>query len=187
VLVDTRQHELGSALLATAGALFFGLGFGRVLQLVYSRAWRIQLPAKRSDQGRYALVLLGLYGMLLLLLVQVKELRGGPSWDNLAVSPGWVALLTAFFVWGPRLLTYKELSRRDCSGGGLDGGRARRADGALESRARGLARLLRAGLRRLRRRDGDLLLDRLRVVARRLRGEPVAALAVRRQMRAAGS
>jgi uncharacterized BrkB/YihY/UPF0761 family membrane protein len=113
VLVDTRQHELGSALLATAGALFFGLGFGRVLQLVYSRAWRIQLPAKRSDQGRYALVLLGLYGMLLLLLVQVKELRGGPSWDNLAVSPGWVALLTAFFVWGPRLLTYKELSRRD--------------------------------------------------------------------------
>src|SRR3954447_10213348 len=69
VLVDTRTHELGSALLAVAGALFFGLGFGRVLQLVHTRAWRLELPKKRSDQGRYALVLLGLCGLLMLLLV----------------------------------------------------------------------------------------------------------------------
>ena len=66
VLVDTRTHELGSALLAIAGALFFGLGFGRVLQLVHVRAWRLELPKKRSDQPRYALVLLGLCGLLLL-------------------------------------------------------------------------------------------------------------------------
>src|SRR6476661_4669436 len=32
VLVDNRTHELGSALFAIAGALFFGLNFGRVLQ-----------------------------------------------------------------------------------------------------------------------------------------------------------
>jgi membrane protein len=113
VLVDTRTHELGSALLAVAGALFFGLGFGRVLQLVHVRAWRLELPKKRSDQGRYALVLLGLCGLLLLLLVQAKELTGGPSWDNLAVAPGWVALLTVFFIWAPRLLTYGQLSWRD--------------------------------------------------------------------------
>src|SRR5262249_28695579 len=31
VLVHTRHHELGTALLAIAGALFFGIGFGRVL------------------------------------------------------------------------------------------------------------------------------------------------------------
>ena len=32
VLEEGKAHELGSALLAIAGALFFGLGFGRVLQ-----------------------------------------------------------------------------------------------------------------------------------------------------------
>ena len=77
VLVDTHTHELGSALLAMAGALFFGLGFGRVLQLVHSRAWRLELRKKASDPARYAVVLLGLYGLLLLLLVQAKELRAG--------------------------------------------------------------------------------------------------------------
>src|SRR3954452_17906912 len=112
VLGEGRSHELGSALLAIAGALFFGLGFGRVLQLVHTRAWRLELPKKRSDQGRYALVLLGLCSLLMLLLVQAKELTGGPGWDNLAVSPGWVALLTVFFIWAPRLLTYGELSWR---------------------------------------------------------------------------
>jgi membrane protein len=113
VLIDTRTHELGSALLAMVGALFFGLGFGRVLQLVHSRAWRLELPKKATDQGRYAVVLLGLYGLLLLLLVQATELKGGPPWDNLAVSPGWVVLLTGFFVWAPRLLTYGRLPWRD--------------------------------------------------------------------------
>jgi hypothetical protein len=69
VLVQGRAHELGSALLAIAGALFFGLGFGRVLQLVHVRAWRLALPRGAGDQFRYAAVLLGLYGLILLLLV----------------------------------------------------------------------------------------------------------------------
>ena len=33
VLGEGRSHQFGSALLAIGGALFFGLGFGRVLQL----------------------------------------------------------------------------------------------------------------------------------------------------------
>src|SRR5919201_3616657 len=74
VLVQDRAHELGSALLAIAGALFFGLGYGRVLQLVYVRAWRLSLPTRQADQARYAIVLLSLYGLILLLLVQAKEL-----------------------------------------------------------------------------------------------------------------
>src|SRR5204862_8159792 len=45
VLVQDRHHELGSALLAIAGALFFGLGFGRVLQIVHTRAWQIPEPS----------------------------------------------------------------------------------------------------------------------------------------------
>jgi membrane protein len=113
VLVDTRTHELGSALFAIAGALFFGLGFGRVLQLVHVRAWGITLPRRQADQTRYAAVLLGLYGLILLLLVQLNELAGRPSWAGLAVAPGWVALLVVFFVWAPRLLTHDLISRRD--------------------------------------------------------------------------
>jgi uncharacterized BrkB/YihY/UPF0761 family membrane protein len=99
VLVQDRSHELGSALLAVAGALFFGVGFGRVLQLVYVRNWKLPLPRRESDQARFAIVLIGLYGLILLLLVQAKELEGTVSWAGTAVAPGWVALLVLFFVW----------------------------------------------------------------------------------------
>jgi len=113
VLVETRSHELGSALLAVAAALFFGLGFGRVIQLVHVRAWRLDLPRRDTDQWRYGVVLLGVYGLILVLLVQLAELKGGLEWARLVVAPGWVALLVLFFVWAPRLLTHKLISRRD--------------------------------------------------------------------------
>ena len=113
VLVQDRVHELGSALLAIAGALFFGLGFGRVLQLVHARAWRIALPSRQTDQARYAVVLLGLYGLILLLLVQLAELAGGPSWARFALTPGWIALLVVYFAWVPRMLTHKLIGWRD--------------------------------------------------------------------------
>ena len=113
VLVDDRTHKLGSALFAIAGALFFGLNFGRVLQLVHARAWRISLPRSQSDQGLYAAVLLGLYGLILLLLVQLTELRGSPGWVGNLLALGWVGLLVMFFVWAPWLLTHKLIARRD--------------------------------------------------------------------------
>jgi membrane protein len=113
VLVHDRAHELGSALLAIAGALFFGIGFGRVLQLVHARAWRIALPSRQTDQARYAVVLLGLYGLILLLLVQLTELAGGPSWTRFALTPGWVALLVVYFAWAARVLTHKLIGWRD--------------------------------------------------------------------------
>jgi uncharacterized BrkB/YihY/UPF0761 family membrane protein len=113
VLVQDRAHELGSALLAAAGALFFGLGFGRVLQLVHVRAWRLELPSRQKDQGRYAIVLLGLYGLILLLLLQLAELAGGPSWARFALTPGWVGLLILYFAWVARFLTHKQLGWRD--------------------------------------------------------------------------
>src|SRR5207248_11136193 len=53
VLGEGRSHELGSALLAVGGALFFGLGFGRVLQLVHSRSWQLALPTRQTDQLLY--------------------------------------------------------------------------------------------------------------------------------------
>jgi uncharacterized BrkB/YihY/UPF0761 family membrane protein len=113
VLVEDRAHELASMLLAVAGALFFGLGFGRVLQLVHARAWGLELPARQTDQALYAAVLLGLYGLILLLLVQLKELEGGPSWAGRVLALGWLALLVLFFVWAPRLLTHGRIASRD--------------------------------------------------------------------------
>jgi membrane protein len=113
VLVEGHAHELGSALLAIASALFFGLGFGRVLQLVHTRAWRLDVPTKQTDQALYASVLVGLYGLILLLLVQLTELKGGPLWVGWTLALGWVGLLVVFFVWAPSLLTHKLVSRRD--------------------------------------------------------------------------
>lgn len=113
VLSDTRAHELGSVLLAMAGALFCGLGFGRVLQLVHARAWRITLPGRGADHAVYATVLLGIYGLILLLLVQLNELKGSPRWVGLTLAVGWIALLVGFFVWAPWLLTHKQIARRD--------------------------------------------------------------------------
>jgi membrane protein len=113
VLVDDRTHKLGSALFAVAGALFFGLNFGRVLQLVHARAWQILLPRRQTDQALYAAVLLGLYGLILLLLVQLTQLRGSPAWVGNTLALGWVGLLVAFFVWAPWLLTHKRLTQRE--------------------------------------------------------------------------
>jgi len=113
VLSQDRAHELGAALLAIASALFFGLNFGRVLQLVHARAWRIALPTRQTDEALYAGVLLGLYGLILVLLVQLTELRGSPSWVGMTLALGWVGLLVGFFVWAPSLLTHRLIARRD--------------------------------------------------------------------------
>jgi membrane protein len=113
VLADTRVHELGSALIAIAGALFFGLGFGRVLQLVHMRAWRVSVPGRPTDQGLYAAVLLALYGLIVLLLFQLSELSGASPWIGKVLAVGWAGLLVLFFTWVPSLLLHRQVSRRD--------------------------------------------------------------------------
>lgn len=112
VLGGTRRHELGSAAFAIAGALIFGLGFGRVLQLIHARAWRISLKVSVRDQGLYTAVLLGFYGLILLLLAQLNTLGGAPGWLGPTLAVGWIALLVLFFVWAPWLLLHKQISRR---------------------------------------------------------------------------
>jgi membrane protein len=113
VLAEGHSHQLGSALLAIAGSLYFGLGFGRVLQLVHARAWQLSMPSKQADQAIYGAVLLGLYGLILLLLLQLTEIHGIPGWVDLTLALGWVGLLVLFFVWAPWLLTHKLIPRRN--------------------------------------------------------------------------
>jgi membrane protein len=113
VLVDSQTHELGSALLAIAGALVFGVGFGRVLQLVHARAWQITVPHRETDRARYAAVLLGLYLLIVLLLTQLDELGTRGLWVDLSSIPVWISLLILFFTWSPRFLTHNQLAWRD--------------------------------------------------------------------------
>src|SRR3954451_6330591 len=113
VLGEGRSHELGSALVAIASALVFGIGFGRVLQLVHARAWKLDLRTGPFDQIGYGVVLAGLYGLLLLLLLQLKEFHTGSTLVKALLGVGWVGFLTLFFDLAPWLLTHKQISRRD--------------------------------------------------------------------------
>jgi membrane protein len=113
VLGEGRSHELGSALLAIVGSLVFGIGFGHVLQLVHARAWELDLPTGVFDQVGYGAVLAGLYGLLLLLLLQLNDLHSRSTVIKALLGVGWVACLTLFFVLVPWLLTHKLVARRD--------------------------------------------------------------------------
>jgi uncharacterized BrkB/YihY/UPF0761 family membrane protein len=113
VLGAGRSHELGSALLAIASALVFGIGFGHVLQLVHARAWKLDLRTGVSDQLGYGAVLAGLYGLLLLLLLQLNDLHTGSTVVKALLGIGWAGFLTLFFVVVPWLLTHKQVAPRD--------------------------------------------------------------------------
>jgi membrane protein len=113
VLAAGRSHELGSALIAIASALVFGVGFGHVLQLVYARAWQLDLQTGVSDQLGYGAVLAGLYGLLMLLLLQLNEFHTRSAVVKALLGIGWVGFLMLFFVVAPWLLTHKQISPRD--------------------------------------------------------------------------
>lgn len=119
VLGAGRSHELGSALLAIASALVFGVGFGKVLQLVHARAWNLDLRPRTADQIGYGVVLAALYGLLMLLLLQLNELHNHNTVVKALLGLGWVAFLTLFFVLAPWYLTHRELTTRDLLPGGI--------------------------------------------------------------------
>lgn len=113
VLGEGRSHELGSALIAIASALVFGIGFGHVLQLVHARAWRLDLRTGLWDQVGYGAVLAGLYGLLMLLLLQLNEFHTRSTIVKALLGIGWAGVLTLFFVIAPWLLTHRQVARRD--------------------------------------------------------------------------
>jgi len=113
VLGEGRSHELGSALFAIAGALVFGVGFGHVLQLVHARAWQLDLRTGVVDQVGYGAVLAGLYGLLLLLLLQLNDFHTRSTVVKALLGIGWTGFLMLFFVVVPWLLTHKQIAPRD--------------------------------------------------------------------------
>jgi membrane protein len=113
VLGEGRAHELGSALIAIVSALVFGVGFGHVLQLVHARAWQLDLRTGLPDQIGYGAVLAGLYGLLMVLLVQLNEFHPSSTTVKVLVGIGWVGFLVLFFVVAPWLLTHRQVAPRD--------------------------------------------------------------------------
>jgi membrane protein len=110
VLGAGRSHELGSALLAIAGALVFGIGFGRVLQRVHARAWQ---PEFRIDQLGCGAVLAGLYGLLVLLLIQLNDFHPRAAVVKALLGLASAGFLILFFVVAPWLLTHKQVTPRE--------------------------------------------------------------------------
>jgi membrane protein len=113
VLGEGRSHELGSALIAIGSALVFGIGFGHVLQLVHARAWQLELRTGVFDQLGYGAVLAGLYGLLMLLLLQLNEFHTRSTVVKALLGIGWAGVLTLFFTVVPWLLTHKRVAPRD--------------------------------------------------------------------------
>ena len=173
VLVD-MAHELGSALLAIAGALFFGLGFGRVLQSCTRVRGGSSFDAARRTRAATRSCCSSCTGSSRCFSSRRRSSRAarrGRASPSLPAGPRcWL-----YFAWSPRFLTHGRLAWGDVVPGA-----------ALT--AVGLVVLMivsswvmevwidfyAQGLRRLRRRDGDLLLARVQLVRDRRLREPVA-------------
>jgi membrane protein len=120
VVAGTSGHKLGTTLFAVANVFIFGRGFGRALQLVHTRSWKIDLGKPQFfDQARYLLTLLVPIGFLLLYVVQTNALHGQPSWIGWLLVPVWVVALVWYFVWMPRMLLHKRVSARDILPGAI--------------------------------------------------------------------
>jgi membrane protein len=112
-LVGAQDDRLVAVIVAVANVAIFGLGFGRVLQLAHSRVWGLSLTRSVADQGRYLAVLLALMALACAGVLQVQYVRGAPSGLGPALDAAWLAVLTAYFVWAPRLLLHRRVGARD--------------------------------------------------------------------------
>jgi len=120
VLTSAGGHQLGATLIAVADVLLFGMGFGRVLQIAHARSWRIDLGKPQfTDQFRYVGTLGIPLGLVLVYIVQTKELHGQPSWIGWVLVPVWLLVLCAYFVWMPQTLLHGRVAKRDVVPGAL--------------------------------------------------------------------
>ncbi len=113
VLVGAGEDRLVAVIVAVANIAIFGLGFGRVLQLAHARIWGLPLTRSIADQGRYLAVLLALMWLTCVGVLQIQYVREAPSWVGWVIDAGWLAVLTAYFVWAPRLLLHRRVGIRD--------------------------------------------------------------------------
>jgi membrane protein len=114
VLAGSGNHKFSATLLAIINLFFFGVGFGRVLQLVHARSWGLDLRKNALlDQGLYYGILAVLALMTFLYVLQTHALRNSPSWIGWLLDVGWLALLVGFFTWAPWLLLHRQVAWRN--------------------------------------------------------------------------
>jgi uncharacterized BrkB/YihY/UPF0761 family membrane protein len=114
VLAGSGNHKLSAALLAIINLFFFGVGFGRVLQLAHARSWGLDLRKNALlDQSVYYGILAALAVISFVYVLQTKALRGSPAWIGYVLDIGWLALLVGFFTWAPWLLLHRAVAARD--------------------------------------------------------------------------
>jgi len=120
IMTGASSNKLAAALIAAIDLFFFGLGFGRVLQLAHARSWGLDLRKNALvDQLRFLEVLAALFVLTLLYVLQTRSLRGQPSWIGWVLDIGWLAVVTGFFVWAPRLLLHRRVTAREILPGGV--------------------------------------------------------------------
>jgi membrane protein len=114
VMVGSSTHKFSAVLIAIINLFFFGVGFGRVLQLVHARAWGIDLRKNALlDQSLYYGILVALTLLTFLFVVQTHALRGSAAWIGYVLDVGWLFVLIGFFVWSPWLLLHRRVPARD--------------------------------------------------------------------------
>jgi membrane protein len=114
VMLGAGEHKISAVFIAVVDLFFFGLGFGRALQIVHARSWGLDLRKKVvTDQARYAEVLAAIVVGVFVFVLQTRVLRGDPAWIGYVLDIVWFALLLGFFVWAPRLLLHHRVARRD--------------------------------------------------------------------------
>jgi uncharacterized BrkB/YihY/UPF0761 family membrane protein len=114
VLGGASGHKATALLIAVVNVFFFGLGFGRALQLVHARSWGLDLRKRAIvDQLLYLEVLGALSLLILLFVLQTKALEGQPSWIGWLLDLGWLAVLVGFFTYLPWRLLGRRVTAWD--------------------------------------------------------------------------
>jgi membrane protein len=112
---SASSNALAASLAAVASFFIWGIGIGQIYQLVYARAWRVEVNTL-SDQWRFALWFFAFAaGGAVPFLIEGWLSRA--AWA--AIIPAWIVAAMLFWVWTPRFLLHREVSVRRLVPGAL--------------------------------------------------------------------
>jgi uncharacterized BrkB/YihY/UPF0761 family membrane protein len=111
----TSNNLLAASFTVVIGFLIWGLSIGQLYQDVYARSWRNQVGTA-ADQVLFTIWFFVFTGVIALVTVVGSELRAA-GW--LALLPVWIAGSVLFWLWTPRFLLRRKISRRSLLPGAL--------------------------------------------------------------------
>ena len=111
----TSSNLLAASFTVLIGFLIWGLAVGQLYQDVYARSWRIHVGTA-ADQVLFAIWFFVFSGVIALVTVFGSELTAAVL---LALLPVWIVGSILFWLWTPRFLLHREISRRSLLPGAL--------------------------------------------------------------------